>query len=732
MINQFFSFIQSRKSLGMVKISCGDSHSYSDAQYSGGSNANPTYEPIKTAINQWKELFPKIDIGVHVGDHMGNQNDPDINDGLSHANQINADNNDYWCHFIMGMGNHDKADPDSPTDPVMRYVDPFGTQPEYSKRPANKIPFTITSHGSFRFQRVILKNTSNYQVIVLGDLNKIRTPGGSVGTAETGGFPAGTLALDALEKALYYTLANPDLNTSWAAHYNLKDTTTNTNDFGGGTNEHKWQENGMPIGSGRTQFIYDEDADVLYDSWKIFRRIFESANAPGNLFLHEGGHTHRKIVDTYEYNPSNTHRMWVSKYGVLFQNIANLSQFHAFPLFGDAKSWVYLCDENSDVVTIRLILHRNDNSISADVGIYAPFDHTVSLPYPFKSRYLRLNPPTPSAPTSYSATVGSAIERSALIEWTAGANATGYLVIRRKDTAPTFTPTENIIPVPGIEYDGDFIAWVGTANSFTDYDLLPGETYYYSIYSIAGGNDNLKYSLINLTGSVTMPTMPSLSMANLENPEIFIEYIDDAGITVDAESRISEILNRGTLGGNFSPTQTRRSPTLTHEGIQANGNSSLRSSFTLNLNGDNEIEVMFVYKASELNRQPGILLDKANNLIVGNLSSTLSQIRTGSGIQSSTPKVNHSYANGWVIDNIFLDSSGVLRHYRNNSQIASYDFGAGQTISDSDTVIDLFTDYLDTFTKCFAGIIKCFALWKDKNVSNRSNVVGYVTTRYEL
>lgn len=68
------------------------------------------------------------------------------------------------------------------------------------------------------------------------------------------------------------------------------------------------------------------------------------------------------------------------------------------------------------------------------------------------------------------------------LTWDATAEASGYLVVRRATSAPTFVPTNGSSYSTGAQ-GSDTIVYVGTSTSFQDTGLSNGTTYYCDVLS---------------------------------------------------------------------------------------------------------------------------------------------------------------------------------------------------------------------------------------------------------
>ena len=93
--------------------------------------------------------------------------------------------------------------------------------------------------------------------------------------------------------------------------------------------------------------------------------------------------------------------------------------------------------------------------------------------------------------------------------FTASASATGYLVVRKAVTAPTFIPVDGTTYSTGSQSGGE-IVYVGSALSFTDAGVSADVTYHYAIYAFNGSGATANYLTSSpLTGTSIAHTSAS-------------------------------------------------------------------------------------------------------------------------------------------------------------------------------------------------------------------------------
>ncbi|RYZ59542.1 MAG: hypothetical protein EOP07_03700 [Proteobacteria bacterium] len=94
----------------------------------------------------------------------------------------------------------------------------------------------------------------------------------------------------------------------------------------------------------------------------------------------------------------------------------------------------------------------------------------------------------PLPPTSVASSFNNSPDR-VVLNWT-NMGMSGYLVVARIGTAPTFVPTRNIAYTAGAQ-GVDTIVYAGSGTTFTHTPVTAGATYYYKVYSY---DTNLYYS----------------------------------------------------------------------------------------------------------------------------------------------------------------------------------------------------------------------------------------------
>ncbi len=138
-----------------------------------------------------------------------------------------------------------------------------------------------------------------------------------------------------------------------------------------------------------------------------------------------------------------------------------------------------------------------------------------------------------------------------VVNYTASATATGYLVVRNTGSAPTFVPEDGTTYTTGMQ-GSDQIIYVGPATTATDLTITKGTRYFYAIYAFIGSGSNCNYLTTNpLNGSTTcalnntntLPASPGIPVS---------AGFPDAGINVTFPN--------GTGGTSLTATKTSSTP----------------------------------------------------------------------------------------------------------------------------------------------------------------------------
>ncbi len=104
-----------------------------------------------------------------------------------------------------------------------------------------------------------------------------------------------------------------------------------------------------------------------------------------------------------------------------------------------------------------------------------------------------------------------------ILNFTASASATNYLVVRNTSSFPTFVPTNGIAYSTGAQ-GSDQIISVGTETTVSDNSATLGTTYYYNIYAFNGSGTNTAYLTTDpLNGSTFLSTNNAGVISNTTN-----------------------------------------------------------------------------------------------------------------------------------------------------------------------------------------------------------------------
>ena len=139
-----------------------------------------------------------------------------------------------------------------------------------------------------------------------------------------------------------------------------------------------------------------------------------------------------------------------------------------------------------------------------------------------------------------------------VINYTASASATSYLVVRKTGSAPTFVPQDGTAYTTGAQ-GSDQIVYAGTATSAADLTITKGSIYYYAIYAYNGSGESCNYLTSNpLIGSSLCVNNNTGSLPNSSGLSSSAGF-PDVGANVTFPS--------GTSGTTIIATKTSNSPT---------------------------------------------------------------------------------------------------------------------------------------------------------------------------
>lgn len=206
--------------------------------------------------------------------------------------------------------------------------------------------------------------------ILLNDRNEMGSPCGRSGN--TGGFPSGTISRvtwNAIVNLIntYYTTHNIFI----CNHHLPKDTTIATGD-NEGVNGGFHVANGILVGTGRLESIWDDSNSTYTDSTEIINWL--NANQ-GKIFMWIGTHTHYLVNETY-----NGRSSYILKYGTHFLNTGSLSRHH-IPKGQDSISRLFVFHKGS--TTLNILQYGYSCNVVPSNAIYKPNELELTMPYNF-------------------------------------------------------------------------------------------------------------------------------------------------------------------------------------------------------------------------------------------------------------------------------------------------------------------------------------------------------------
>ena len=105
--------------------------------------------------------------------------------------------------------------------------------------------------------------------------------------------------------------------------------------------------------------------------------------------------------------------------------------------------------------------------------------------------YGEITPPTPVTQIT-GLTIDNSTTENLDLDWS---NSNIGVLIIRNTSSPTFEPVDGTTYYRDEVVGSDTVAFIGTANSFSDYGLTTSITYHYKCYTYNAGSDSIKYNL---------------------------------------------------------------------------------------------------------------------------------------------------------------------------------------------------------------------------------------------
>ena len=124
----------------------------------------------------------------------------------------------------------------------------------------------------------------------------------------------------------------------------------------------------------------------------------------------------------------------------------------------------------------------------------------------------------------------------------------GYIAIRREGAAPETDPADGTSYNVGATLGNASVAYVGSANTFTESGLAPGTTYHYKIYSYNGSGSSINYLQNNpIIASQSTATENTGQAADIDTSLDFGSGANGPILTFDKQTD-----NKLLVGGDFS------------------------------------------------------------------------------------------------------------------------------------------------------------------------------------
>lgn len=308
------------------------------------------------------------DIAIINGDFSSSQTPAatptDDTEGLMVKNQLCSNKWITRNKIYTIRGNHDAGDLNY--NWYNKWVDNRGENTATSGVDNSLRPYTLnflTADCEYFFNGTLM-------FILLNDRNEMAQPVGRSGGS--GGFPSG-----AMSRATFNALTNlidtyhTTHNIFVCNHHLPKDTTIATGDNEGQTGNYHGS-NGILVGSGRIESIWDDSNSTYTDSTELITWL---NNNQGKIFMWVGSHSHYKVNETYAGRSP-----YILKYGTHFLNVGSLSKFHTNK-GQDAISRIFVFHKNS--TTLNILQYGYFCDVVPSNAIYKPNELELTMPYKF-------------------------------------------------------------------------------------------------------------------------------------------------------------------------------------------------------------------------------------------------------------------------------------------------------------------------------------------------------------
>lgn len=293
-----------------------------------------------------------FDIGVHLGDFSGQQDLPTDEEGLMYRDQLTRGLKNHLPEDIYPLaGNHDRLAEGgvASLEWFDKYMDPLCYRPETSgmRGENRRYPVTKGDHSAYEVR------VGGLSLVMVSDVNRPLTPERGGGDGD----PAGVVTKGRYDwwKALCEGYRDTDQSVITFAHYLPKDTTTATNEYGGGKLVDgryisKFHDAGKENGRYSSYLAYVDETPG-----RPFIEHLEQHNGDCQLWVGAHNHVRSGVSIGGMGHIEKRADCW------FVQNGAATKFHHKDPWHCNPKSRVYEFESGSDIVKITALFHANVN-----------------------------------------------------------------------------------------------------------------------------------------------------------------------------------------------------------------------------------------------------------------------------------------------------------------------------------------------------------------------------------
>lgn len=196
------------------------------------------------------------------------------------------------------------------------------------------------------------------------------------------------------------------------------------------------------------------------------------------------------------------------------------------------------------VVSVGDALSFSDTGLSP-AAIYHYGIYSYNSLFAYSTPTTLIGSPTASAPLSLSATGGT---RQVTLSWASGGSESGFLLVRKSNSAVSFTPTDGVTYVAGQDVgNGNTIVSQGNSLSQVDTNLSDNTSYHYALYSYNALN--VYQSTSQVTSASTLASVP----ASISGSVGTSQQVDLSWVSGGAQSGFLVIRRQGS-SVTFNPS----------------------------------------------------------------------------------------------------------------------------------------------------------------------------------